>query len=86
MFTRYSLSPGVFLEADVESLTYEHYVSSTQKESSGFISFLIGGGVRSHLGGNASVYVSALYNLSWDEPDSPYDDPWTIRAGVGFGF
>lgn len=86
LFTRYSIIPGFFVEADVESLNYEYYTNATSKQSADFTSFLAGGGIRSSLGGNTSTYVSALYNFSYDDADSPYDDPWTIRAGIGFGF
>ena len=86
IFARYHIVPSVFLEADYEYLDHEFYRSDLTKDRKQFNSVLAGGGMTSSLGGNVSSYVSVLYNFSYDEADSPYSDPWTVRFGISVGF
>ncbi len=86
LFGRYHLTPNLFLEADYEYLDYEYRTGLTTTERSTFSSILAGGGIRTPIGPNASMYVAALYNFSYDQADSPYTDPWNVRFGVGLGF
>lgn len=88
LFGRYRLSPVFFLQAEYEYLNYEYYTSiqNMTTERSDFTSLLAGGGISSPAGQNTSLYMTALYNFSYDEPDSPYDDPWVVRFGVAVGF
>jgi outer membrane protein assembly factor BamA len=86
IFTRYHIGPSLFLEADYEYLDHEFYRPDLTKGRKQFNSVLAGGGITSSLGGRASTYLSVLYNFSWDQTDSPYADPWTVRFGVGIGF
>lgn len=86
LFSRYHVGPSLFLEADYEYLDHEFFRPDLTKDRKQFNSVLAGGGVTSSLGGRVSSYFSVLYNFSWDQDDSPYADPWTIRLGVGVGF
>ncbi len=86
LFSRYHFGPSFFLEADYEYLDHEFFRPDLTKDRKQFNSVLAGGGVTSSLGGRVSSYFSVLYNFSWDQDDSPYADPWTIRFGVGVGF
>lgn len=86
LFTRYRLGPSLFLEGDVEYLNYELLYASGVSERRDFTSVLAGGGMIQPIGGNTSFYASALYNLMWEEKDSPYSDPWVVRFGVAVGF
>ncbi len=86
LFARYHFVPSIFLEADYEYLDHEFYRSDLTKDRKQFDSVLAGGGITSSLGGNVSSYLSVLYNFSYDEADSPYADPWTVRFGIGVGF
>lgn len=88
LFGRYKVAGPLFLHAEYEYLNYEYYtnVSTGAKDRDDFGSFLAGGGVSQQAGRNVSLYALALYNFSYDEPDSPYADPWVIRFGVGVGF
>ena len=58
----------------------------TERESFG--SILGGAGFVQPVGGRTSMFVTAMYNFSYDEDDlfSPYSDPWVIRVGVTVGF
>ena len=49
---------------------------------------VVGGGVAQPISKNASIFATALYNLSYDssELQSPYDSPFILRAGIGIHF
>ena len=85
LFGRYFVIPRVYIQAEYEYLSYEDY-STNSTERTNFGSFLAGGGASMPVGGNASLYFTALYNFSYDKADSPYSDPLVLRFGVGIGF
>ena len=87
MFARYIVREPVFVQLEYEWLSYEipFFDGSTERDEYG--SVLAGGGFAQRIGDRSSFFVSALYNFSYDDDEpSPYDDPWVIRVGVGFGF
>jgi hypothetical protein len=87
VFGEYFVWEPIFLHAEVEYLSYEvaNYDLSTERD--GFTSVFLGGGLSTAMGGHSSIYVQALYNLSYsDNERSPYSSPWVTRFGVGFGF
>jgi hypothetical protein len=86
LFTRYRLTPQYFLEADVEHLSNEYVRADNTTDRREFNSFLAGGGYQMSLGGNASAYITVLYNFSYNDKDSPYSDPISVRGGIGVGF
>lgn len=91
LFGRFHLTPNLYLQAEYEYLTYEYYrynifTNTSIKESDDFSSFLAGGGFSAPIGGRASMFVTALYNFSYDDPNSPYSEPIQLRFGVGVGF
>ncbi|MGD8594730.1 MAG: hypothetical protein PVF82_18030 [Gammaproteobacteria bacterium] len=88
LFARYKLPGPLYLQAEYEYLDYEYRTSyiSTETKRDSFSSFMAGGGVSQAVGGNASIYATVLYNFSYDQADSPYDNPWIVRFGVGVGF
>jgi len=85
LFGRFFVIPRVYIQAEYEYLSYEDYFKSST-ERTNFGSFLAGGGATMPVGGNASLYLTALYNFSYDKADSPYSDPLVLRFGVGIGF
>jgi hypothetical protein len=88
LFGRYNLPGPLYLQAEYEYLDYEYRTSyyGTETKRDDFSSFMAGGGVSQAIGGNASMYATVLYNFSYDQADSPYDNPWIVRFGVGVGF
>ncbi len=84
-FGRYHITPNLFLEGHYEYLDYERLSGNTTRRSD-FSSVLAGGGISMPIGANSSAYLSVLYNFSYDKTDSPYDDPLTVRFGIGIGF
>jgi hypothetical protein len=87
-FVRVNLARGLFIQAEYEFLSYEYVDTSLGTDRDTYDSFLMGVGLSRPMGGHAAFVVSAFYNFSWsdDELYSPYDEAWTVNAGVGFGF
>jgi hypothetical protein len=87
VFGRYHVAKPVFLQAEYEWLSYELVFTDGSTDRDDFGSVLAGAGIVQPLGGQSSFFASALYNFSYDDDEpSPYDDPWVVRIGVGFGF
>jgi hypothetical protein len=87
VFGEYVVWKPIFLHAEVEYLSYEYADFDLSTERDGFTSVFVGGGLSTAMGGQSSIYVQALYNLSYaDDEPSPYASPWVTRVGVGFGF
>ena len=80
LFGRFHLTPNFYLQAEYEYLNYEYYrynifTDNYISENDDFTSFLAGGGFSTPIGGRASMYVTALYNFSYDDLNSPYSEP-----------
>ena len=86
LFARYRIIPSFYIEADYEYLDHEYYGVGSDTERRKYHSFLAGGGMSSPISSNAAMYMSVLYNFSYDENDSPYGDPWVVRFGISVGF
>ncbi len=86
LFARYRIIPSFYVEAEYEYLDHEYYRGSSNTERRQYHSFLAGGGMSTPISSNAAMYMSVLYNFSYDEDDSPYGDPWVVRFGVSVGF
>lgn len=87
-FVRYYVYNPFFLHTEYEYLNYQYFASSSR---SSYSSLMTGGGMFQPFGGRAGLFVMALYNLSYRNPNSPYDyspysSPWVLRAGVTLGF
>lgn len=87
-FARYRISEPLFLQAEVELLSYEYLRADLTEDRDTFESVLAGAGFVRPLGRRTSLYGLALYNFSYDDDDlvSPYDDDWVYRVGVTVGF
>jgi hypothetical protein len=87
VFGRYLVAQPFFVQLEYEWLSYEILFFDGSTERDGYGSLFAGGGFSQRMGDRSSFFVSALYNFSYDDEEpSPYDDPWVIRVGVGFGF
>ena len=73
VFGEYFVWKPIFLHAEVEYLSYEYADFDLSTERDGFTSVFVGGGLSTAMGGQSSIYVQALYNLSYadDEPSPP---------------
>ncbi len=86
LFARYRLTPSFYLETDYEYLDHEFISSSSDSRRRQYHSFLAGGGMITPLSANSAMYMSVLYNLNYDEDNTPYGDPWVVRFGISVGF
>lgn len=85
LFARYHVAPTLFLEGNYEYIDREIDRNGVE-ESGTFSSFLAGGGISTPLGSAVRTTITVLYNFNYDEDDSPYSDPWSVRFGVGFNY
>ncbi len=91
-FARFSVYGPLYLQAEYEHLSYDglYYDGSSSRTS--FDSFMAGGGIAQPIGGKAFLFLTAMYNFSYENFNSlnayrtPYDSPWVIRVGVTAGF
>lgn len=87
-FVQFFPVPNFFGQVEYEYLDYEYVLPTLDTARTSAGSVFVGGGVSQPLGHNAAFFASTLYNLSYDDedPTSPYDSPWVVRAGVSVGF
>ncbi len=89
-FARYLVIENLFLHTEYERLWYPSYEVNTNGEvrtvRDQVDSWFAGAGYRQPIGTNASFQLTVLYNLLWDEANSPYSSPIVIRAGASYGF
>lgn len=87
-FARFDIQKGFFAQGEYEHLNYEFPVVTGGTERQAYDSIFLGPGFSSPVGGNGSFYAALLYNFNYDSNDlnSPYDNAWVVRVGVGFGF
>lgn len=91
LFARYNVTPAIFLQAEYEYIDYEYAIINNlgniiRTERDTFSSILAGVGFQQAMSRNASIYFIALYNFNYNDSDSPYSEPLTIRFGVGASF
>ena len=91
-FARYMLFGPVFLQAEYEHLSYDALDYSGTSSREGFDSFMAGGGIAQPVGNKASVFLTVMYNFSYENFNTgnvyrvPYNSPWVVRVGVAGGF
>ena len=87
LFTRYLLIKNIFAEARYEVLNFEYLQSPSETARKNYDSFLLGGGFSQPLGKKASFVVSIMYNLLYDDLETPrpYNSPLVVNVGVSAG-
>ncbi|HZN03411.1 MAG TPA: hypothetical protein VFD06_07455 [Candidatus Polarisedimenticolia bacterium] len=87
-FVQFFPVPNFFGQVEYEYLDYEYVLPNLDTDRTTAGSVFVGGGVFQSIGRGAAFFASTLYNLSYDDndPTSPYDSPWVVRAGVSVGF
>lgn len=88
LLTRVRVYRALFLEADYQHTSYEFPTVGGDTDRDTYDAFLAGGGYGIPIAGRASMYMSALYDFSYDgdDPFLPYDSPWRFQVGVMVGF
>ena len=83
VFSNYFLFEHFVLHAEYEVLNMEVYDFYGFSERKNIGSLLVGGGLRSALGGRSFASIMLLYNLN-ESVYSPYSNP-LLRVGFGIG-
>jgi len=86
LFNRYNLFPKIFAHAEYEALNVEvanpipntNEVVFTRDWVPGL---MVGGGYFSPFGNRGGMNITVLYNLTYDNRRSPYNEPYVIRVG-----
>ena len=79
-FGRYSVYTNIYAHAEVEALSiYVRNAEFTGRTT--IFNPLIGAGYRLPLGDRGGIFVTALYNLNYDESKSIYPSPLIFRIG-----
>ena len=87
IFGRYHVTRPVFVQLEYQYLSYERLFTGGSTDRSGYNSLFGGAGFSQPVGKNVSFFVTAMYNFLYERNEpSPYDEPWVLRAGVGFHF
>jgi hypothetical protein len=88
LFARVRVFAGFFVEGDYQYTSYEYPNVGGGTTRDTYNAFLAGGGYSIPVGGHVGVYVSALYDFSYDGNDvnRPYDSPVRVQVGVAVGF
>ena len=88
LFVRFQVWRSLFLEGDYQYTNYEYFNTLTSTQRANYNAFLAGGGYAIPMGRNAAMYVSALYDFSYDDNDLtlPYSSPWRVSVGATVGF
>jgi hypothetical protein len=89
LFARVRVVAGFFVEADYQHTSYEYPNAVGSETRDTYDAFLAGAGYAVPLGGNVGLYVSALYDFSYDDNSGvyqPYDSPVRMQVGVSVGF
>lgn len=79
LFARYNIAKQFFVHTEYENLSFERF----DRGREWIPGFFVGGGFSQPIGnGGAAFNITALYNLSYQVGNSPYNSPWVIRAGI----
>ncbi|MDX5404397.1 MAG: hypothetical protein LPK46_05335 [Bacteroidota bacterium] len=91
IFTWYEIFNPIILQAEFESINWERFTYFTnpstgdqwyEGERVWNHNVFLGGGLRQSLG-RGSLFVTFLYNVTYDQYNSPYSQPYVLRIGFG---
>lgn len=82
LFSRFGIFRNVFAHGEYEFLNWENNNRDQQREW--YNTAFLGGGYSSHLGAQEGYQIYILFNLFYDQFNSPYNEPYVIRFSVAF--
>lgn len=82
VFSRFGIIDKIFAHVEYEMLNWQNVHSDRDREWSGAL--FAGGGYSSHLGAQKGYQIYVLYNLTHDQFNSPYNEPYVIRFSLTF--
>lgn len=89
LFGRYNITQNLFAHTEVESLNTAYVVPGTTPDKDRLTrdwvtGVFVGGGYFTPFGSRGGANITLLYNLSYDNRRSPYNEPYVIRVGFVF--
>lgn len=89
LFGRYNITQNIFAHTEVESLNTAYLVPGATPDQDrlarGWVKgVFVGGGYFTPFGNRGGANITLLYNLTYDNRRSPYNEPYVIRVGFVF--
>lgn len=87
VFSRFNVTPQFFVHGEYEVLNYETFslvggeIRTTRDTSP---ALFLGGGYFQPFGSRGGVSITLLYNLIYEQDNSPYPRPYVVRVGFSF--
>ena len=87
IFTRYSILPELYLQAESEWLNFESGFNPDGIATRTWTnSILLGAGYNKSLGNGLNASLTFLYIVNYDPATSPYNNPVIVRGGINKSF
>ena len=89
LFGRYNITQNFFAHSEVESLNTAYVVpgataAQDRLNRDWVTGVFVGGGYFTPFGNRGGANITLLYNLTYDNRRSPYNEPYVIRVGFVF--
>lgn len=89
VFGRYNITQNFFAHSEAESLNTAYYVPGATPDLDRLTrdwvtGVFVGGGYFTPFGNRGGANITLLYNLTYDNKRSPYNEPYVIRVGFVF--
>lgn len=89
LFGRYNITENFFAHSEVESLNTAYIVpgatAAQDRLTRDWVTgVFVGGGYFTPFGNRGGANITLLYNLTYDNRRSPYNEPYVIRVGFVF--
>lgn len=89
IFGRYNITQNFFAHTEVESLNTAYLVPGATPDLDRLTrdwvtGMFVGGGYFTPFGSRGGANITLLYNLTYDNRRSPYNEPYVIRVGFVF--
>ena len=81
-FARHTIGKQLFAQTEFENLYNDYLTLDRRRERAWVPGFFVGGGLYQPIGRRSAVFISALYNLLYDNIRSPYARPWVFNVGL----
>jgi len=89
VFGRYNITRNIFAHSEVESLNTAYVLPGATPDQDRLVrdwveGVFVGGGYFTPFGQRGGAHITLLYNLTYDNRRSPYNEPYVIRVGFVF--
>ena len=89
VFGRYNITRNIFAHTEIESLNTAYVVPGLTPDQDRMArdwvqGVFVGGGYFTPFGNRGGANITLLYNLTYDNRRSPYNEPYVIRVGFVF--